>query len=65
MTPAPKGLVIGIVLARLEDINKWNIEMVLHCESAAIIIAIPTAIQLLIKSKSTAFVNFRRRPWSM
>ena len=58
---SPVGLEIGIVLARLEHINKWNVEIVLHCENAAIIIAIPTAIQLLIKSRSTAPVHFCRR----
>jgi len=37
--------------------------MVLHWENAAMIIAIPTAIQLLIKSRSTTPVHFPRHLW--
>ena len=46
----PYGITMSIVPARLEHRNRWNIEMVLHCENAAIITAIPAATQLLCKS---------------
>ena len=52
------GLMIGIVLARLDVMNKWNTEMVPRCENAEIITAIPTTTQLLFNSRSNSPIHF-------
>ena len=53
-------LMVDILMEKLLHRNKWNIEMVLHCESAAIVIASPTATQSVINSDLRSSMQLRR-----